>query len=660
MSGGRVLVPVLVSILALFCGPARPPAAGAPGVQGPDAGVDPAAREVLDVMDPTADPCSDFYRYACGGWLDRATIPPDETRWGRGAEALEARNAEILRSILEDAEASPGDDPGRRRLGSFYRACMDEAGIESAGLDPILPLLQRIARVQEPITFMKIVGQFHGIGVPALFRVTTGADPEDPSRVLAYFEQGGLGLPDRDAYLRDDDATRELREAYRRHVARMFEISGLPASLAGENADEVLRFEAALAGTHLPLAEMPSPVARYERLDLDALRGLEGRLAWDTYLQAAELRGVVAVGLATPDAFRRMAGVLSETRQRTLEAYLRWQLLHGVADLLGREFVEENFAFYGGRLAGRKELPARWKRCVRAADAFLGASLGRLYVVRTGTRADTRAMVDDLVEDVRHALADEISRLDWMDGETKERAAEKLAAMANHVGFPDRWRDESALRIESDTHLVNVLEARNYEFKRRAAQVGGARDASEWIVTAPSVRVRYEPTTNRLFVPDGILEHEPPGGPAAANFGGLGTIVARELTAGFDDRGRWFDGGGRPTDWWSPDTAAKFEERAACARRLGVDVAELGGVRIAHRAWRVNETRGGSGRNRAGLEGLSEEQLFFVRFAQARCDPSDSARAEVHAPLANFPEFARAFRCDLGSPMHPSEVCAVW
>ena len=690
MRPAPILETALAIALTLSCGPTRPPsrAETAPRQSAPAKA--PAAMPYLDVMDRNADPCADFYRYACGGWIDRTTIPPDQSRWGRSGE-LRERNREMLREILESVAAAPGDDPDRKRLGDFYTACMDEDGIEKEGIQPIVVLLQKIGKVRDRFTFMTMVGTLHGMGVPVLFRVSSDGDYKEPSRTIAYFTQGGLGLPDRDYYVKDDAKSKETLEAYRAHVKRMFELSGQPASLAATSANEVVAFETELATVQLPRAELRNPETRYNKIDLAGLRALERDIPWDTFLKSAGLSDVTDISVATPDVFKKTAGILLQNRQRTLSSYLRFHVLRSVAELLGTGFQEESFAFNGKILAGQKEMPPRWKRCVNAADAALGEILGKLYVERAFA-GNSKATAEEMILGIESSFRDGLERIDWMDAPTRRAAETKLEAVANKVGHPETWRDYGSLEMEPDTHLVNVLAARQFEFRRRMAEVGKPQDRNEWSMTPPTVNAYYDSSVNQMVFPAGILQAPffDAAAPPAVNYGGIGMVMGHELSHGFDDSGRKFDGTGRMTEWWSPGVVSAFEERAACVRELygsyevqpgvplngkltlGENIADLGGVKLAYRAWRDWYER--NGKPDPGVPGLTADQLFFVGFAQSWCslstpeserllvktDSHSPPRFRVNGPLSNFPEFGKAFRCEEGTPMRPATACSVW
>ena len=653
----------------------------------------PAAQlslSVLQTMDRTVSPCQDFYRYACGGWLNHTQLPPDRSRWSRGFSVIQERNLEVLRDILEQAAAHSGSDPDQDKLGSFYSSCMDLDAIQQAGVKPLRPLLEQIDGVENVETLMRVVGQLHAIGVPVLLEVDVDADFKQPDRNIAQFQQGGLGLPDRDYYLKEDERSQQLRAQYQSHIAKMLTLLGEEEGAASTQASRIFEFETGLARLSWPRAELRDPDETYHKIDLKGLKELAPQLPWSAYLQAIGFPELVDINILVPDFFKGMAQQAAETAPETLRAYLRWQLVHYRARELPQAFMDENFAFFGATLAGQKELPQRWKRCVTATDTALGESLGRLYVERQFP-GDSKKIALDMIERIEAAFRAGLPLLDWMDGPTRQRAVEKMEALTNKIGYPNRWRDYSGVQVRA-SYFDNTLAAVRFEFQRKLNKVGRPVDRSEWEMTPQEVNAFYNPLRNQMVFPAGILQAPffDRDFPAAMNFGGIGMGMGHELTHGFDDQGRKFDGSGRLTEWWNPEVVESFEQRAQCVEQLyssyevqpgvrvngeltlGENIADLGGIKEAYRAYQAWNAEHGAPPPQ--VEGLTADQLFFVGFAQGWCmlatpevermlvtvDPHSPSKFRVIGPLANFPEFAAAFACEKGTPMNPERRCEVW
>ncbi len=676
----RMLLVALAAVSAPALG--EPPAAPGKGALAP---------RVLAAIDSKADPCQDFYRYACGGWLAQAQLPPDQSRWGRGFSEVHEQNQRQLRDILDEAVRDPGRDPGLQRVGALDRACMDEDAVEKAGAAPLAPFLEQIASIKDRAGFMTVAGQMHSLGIPVVFVSEVAPDFKEPAVNIAHFRQDGLGLPERDYYLRGDRRSRGIVAEYRSHIARMFQLLGEENASAERRATAVLEFETSLAQVSAPRSELRDPAKTYHRLDLEGLRKLAGDLAWDSFLKGAGAPGLTQINIATPGYFEGAARLIRETNLDTLQAYLRWRLLQTSADLLSRSFVETNFDFYGRILAGQKEIAPRWRRCATAVDAALGDALGKAYVQRYFP-GDSKPIAQDMIQRVEAAFGEDLRRLAWMDDKTRGEALRKLKAVANKVGYPDTWIDCSALEIRPDDYFGDVLRARQFAFRREIAKLGQKVDRTEWRMTPPTVNAYYNPLANEMVFPAGILQ--PPffsrSDPAPVNFGGVGMVMGHELTHGFDDLGRKFDGEGRLADWWRPEMSEKFEQNAQCieqlylgfevqeglklngALTLGENIADFAGLKLAFEAYRqwAKEHAGG----KPAVEGLTDEQLFFVSFAQTWCtlatpesermlaavDSHSPPRFRVNAPLANLPAFAQAFSCREGAPMRPKNICAVW
>ncbi len=686
-----VLRPLFLAfaLVAASCATTRSPAtAAAPAPAAAPADVTAAVRSA---MDRKADPCQDFYRYACGSWIDATKLPGDQSIWVRSFSIIEEENRAFVRGALEEAGRNPGADPDRRRVGDYYAACMDEAAIEKAGLAPLAPWLARIAAVQDPPSLFALLGMLHaGLSTP-LFSVSPANDFLDPGLQILFVGQPDLGLPDRDYYLGEEPRQKELRAAYQRHVAAMLGLLGEPPAEAARHAAMVLAFETRLARGSRGRTAMRELDQLYNRLERGGLQKLAPALPWDRYFDALGQPGLTAISVATPEYFPALEAALRETPPEALQASLRWALLHDAASRLPDRFVQESFAFYGKTLAGQQELEPRWKRCVAATEGALGEAVGKLYVAARFP-GDSKKVALEMIGDIEDAFARSLAGLAWMDDATRQRALEKKGAVANKIGFPDRWRDYSAVQVRRDDDFANALAASRFEMKRQLDKVGKPTDRDEWAMSPQMVNAYYNPLQNEIAFPAGIMQ--PPffrrDFPAAMNYGAIGMVIGHELSHGFDDQGRKFDGQGRLREWWAPEVAARFEKQAQCvvdqyARfqvepglhvngqlTLGENIADIAGLKQAWAAYKAWERRHPG--PAPTVEGLTADQLFFVANAQAWCtvttpeaerlrtnvDPHSLSRFRVNGPVAAHPAFGPAFQCPAGTPMNPAERCVVW
>ncbi len=648
------------------------------------------AATVKAAMDTKADPCQDFYRYACGGWIDNTTLPADQVRWGRGFSEIAERNRSVNKTILEDAAKNPGDDPNRQKLGWFYASCMDEAAIAEAGTKPIDPWMKDVGKVKNAKVLMATVGKMHSAGIPGLFRGGVEADFKDPNTNIAQMSQGGLGLPDRDYYLTDDK--KAIRDQYTEFVAKMFELYGEKPDAAKAMAGKIVAFETELARNSRPRAELRDPDKVYNKLDRDGLQKLTPKLDWDGYFKASGHPEITQINVAVPEFFQGLEKLANTTDDATIQAYLQWNVLRDAAPALPKAFDEANFNFFGKTLQGQKEQQARWKRCVGATDHALGEILGQEFI-KKAFPGESKKIARDLVEQIQTAFAGNLPSLQWMDDTTRQRALGKKGAIINKIGYPDKWKDYSKLKIKKGDYFGNLVAAEHFEFEREAAKVGKPVDKTEWGMTPPTVNAYYNPLNNEMVFPAGILQ--PPffskEFPAAMNYGGIGLVMGHELTHGFDDQGRKFDAQGKLTEWWEPSVSSKFEERAACIEKqygnfeiqpglklngkltLGENIADNGGIKEAFAAYKAYEAKH-PGAETPAIPGMSNDQLLFVAFAQTWCslatpeiervlvtvDPHSPPRFRVNGPISNFPQFGETFQCGAGTPMRPADACEVW
>ncbi len=639
-------------------------------------------------LDKTADPCNNFYQYACGGWQAKNPVPADYARWGRFEELAE-RNQKIMRDILEASAAASSRGPIDQKIGDYYASCMDEAAIEKKSLAPLKPELDRIEALKSVRDLPTLLARLHALGTDSIFRFGSQPDIKNSTQTIAVTAQGGLGLPDRDYYLNQDPRSVELRAKYLAHVRKMFELAGTPAADAEAKAKAVLEIETSLAKASLDRVTRRDPYKTYHKLTRKELAALSPSFDWNRYITARATPAFDSLNVQNPDFVRDIESLLKSESLGSWKAYLSWQLLHTAAPTLPKAFVDENFDFFGRTLSGQKELQPRWKRCVSAADADLGEALGQKYVEKNFPPEAKKRMLS-LVAAIEGAMETDLKDLAWMTPETKKRALEKLHAVTNKIGYPDKWRDYSALKIVRGDALGNSLRSNEFAEAYDLAKIGKPVDPKEWGMTPPTVNAYYNPTMNNINFPAGILQ--PPFFDAkaddAVNYGGIGAVIAHELTHGFDDQGRKYDAHGNLADWWTEQDAKEFEKRAQCfvdeygaftavdnvklngKLTLGENTADNGGLRLAFMA--LMDTL--EGKSQEKIDGFTPDQRFFLSWGQVWCqntteeqsrlrattDPHSPGEYRVNGVVSNMPEFQKAFACTAGQPMVRQDACRVW
>jgi putative endopeptidase len=647
----------------------------------------------LDVsaLDKNADPCQDFYQYACGGWLKNNPIPSDQAAWGRFNELAE-RNRMYLREILENAAKAKDRTPNEQKIGDYFASCMDEAAINKKGVAAIQPELDQINSLQDKDRLPDLIARLHRDGVDVLFSFGSGADFKNAKEVIAQADQGGLSLPDRDYYLKDDDTTVKQRKAYVEHVTNMFKLLGDSPEKAAAEANVVLNIETALAKGSMDRVERREPEKVYHKMSEEDWQALTPTLSWTKYLTDVGAPKFNSLNVAVPDFFKALNAELKTTSVDDLKTYFRWHLVHSTASYLSQPFVDENFNFYGKVMTGAKEIRPRWKRCVAFTDGELGEALGQVYVEKHFP-PEARERTLQMVHALEAALRSDIEGLDWMSPETKKQALVKLAAIENKIGYPQKWRDYSSLKIVAGDFLGNTLRADAFEVQRELNKIGKPLDKQEWQMTPPTVNAYYEPTENNINFPAGILQ--PPffdfHADDALNFGGIGAVIGHEMIHGFDDQGALFDPQGNLKNWWTPADEKAFKERTQCVvdeydkfvavddvhvrgkLTLGENTADNGGLRIALMALEATMARD---KKQPGLiDGFSPEQRFFIGWGQIWCQNVRPEMARLlalnneHSPgkyrvngvVSNMPEFQKAWGCKPGQAMvRGANSCHVW
>jgi endothelin-converting enzyme/putative endopeptidase len=644
----------------------------------------------LESLDRAADPCVDFYQFTCGGWRTRNPIPADQARWSVYGK-LADENQQYLWGLLEAASAPGGGrSPSEQKIGDFFASCMDEAAIERAGDAPLRAELKEIDALGSIADLPAYIGRQQltmdrGLG----FGFGSNQDLEDSSKVIAFLDAGGLGLPDRDYYVKTDARSAALRRKYVRHVARVFEMLGASGARASAQARTVMAIETALARASLTNVERRDPYKLFHKMDRAALDALTPAFAWGPFLEAQGTPGITTVNVTEPAFFKAFSSLLRTQSLASWKTYLKWHVAHARAPYLTKAYYQANFDFFSKTLRGVAEPPPRWKRCVRLVDANLGEALGRVFVERTFS-PETKAKALEMARFVEAAMADEIKALDWMSAATKARALEKLSTVANKVGYPDQWRDYTALEVVRGDFTGNVRRAAVFESRRQLAKIGKPVERGEWTMTPPQVNAYYNPQMNDINFPAGVLQPPlyDPKMDDAPNYGNTGATIGHELTHGFDDEGRQFDAKGNLKDWWTKDDAARFNERLQCVQdqyaeyvvvddirinsklTSGEDVADLGGTWLAYLAWK----KATATQVLTPIDGFTPDQRFFIGMAQWACEntrpederlqaatnPHSPGRYRINGVVANLPEFAAAFSCSKGQPMAREKVCKIW
>ncbi len=649
----------------------------------------------LDVlaMDRSADPCSDLYAFACGGWQQRNPIPPDQTSWSVYGK-LHHENQLYLWGLLEAAARGGAARASHvQKIGDAFAACMDVAAIERAGAAPLAADLARVDALASKREIAGLVGALHGRtrGDGVLFAVRVQQDAKDAERQIAAVDAGGLGMPDRDYYVREDEKSVATRARYREHVARLLALGGADPAAAASGADTVLRFETALARASLTVTERRDPRAIYHRETLRSLRALAPHFDWRAYFAALDLQPRPWLNVAEPAFLKELDARLAAESLADLKTILRWAILDAAAPHLSSAFVAEDFAFHRAHLRGAEADAPRWRKCVAWVDRDLGEALGREFVERAFP-PDAKARTARMARQIEDAMRARLAQLAWMGPGTRRAALAKLDVMRLKVGYPERWRDYTALTIAPDDFFANVENAARFEARRQAAKIGRPVDRDEWSMTPSTVNAYYDPAMNDINFPAGVLLPPlfDPRLDDAPSYGNTGGTIGHELIHGFDDEGRQFDARGNLRDWWTPEDARGFEERAQCLRdqyagylvvddlhinsalTAGEDIADLGGEILAYAAWRA-QTEGVALEAR---DGLTPEQRFFVGFAQWACtnerpeelrahaltDPHSPPRYRVNGVVANMPEFAEAFACREDAPLRRKReaICRIW
>lgn len=651
-----------------------------------------AQSKAFDVnrMDTSVEACTDFFQYANGGWLKNTPIPPAESRWGT-FNILGDSNTAILKEILDNSvktKAAAGTDT--QLIGDFYATCMDEAAIEKAGSAPLNPYLKQIDGIKDVKGLQKQIAVMHNQGIPALFGFGGGPDAKNSKMNIANVSQGGLSLPNKDYYTKDDPKSVETRAKFVEYATNMFKLLGDDADKAAANAKTVMDIQLRLAMASKSPVEQRNPEARYNKRTLAQLAEMTPNFSWEAYMKERGVPPVQEINVGQPDFFTEVNKMMTDVPLDQWKTYLRWMLVSSSASSLSKAFVDESFNFSGKYLSGAKEQQPRWKRCVSSTDRALGEALGQEYVKKAFT-PEAKKRMDALIDNLFAAYKERINGLEWMSAETKEKALVKLAAFKRKIGYPDKLRGYQGLTINRKSYFENTKNLSQFQIARNLKDINEPVDQARWGFTPPTVNASYSPPTNTITFPAGILQ--PPffnfQADDAINYGAIGAVIGHEITHGFDDQGSQYDADGNLKSWWTKDDRAKFEERAACVTNqfngyevqpnlningkltLGENIADLGGLTMAYVAYQKSL----AGKPKpANVDGFTPEQRFFLGWAQVwagKYTPEAERqqvlgnvhslpRWRVNGPVSNMPQFAEAFGCKTGSQMIRTDSCRIW
>ena len=689
---GRIAALLLIGVFAIAAkaGHAQAPAANSSGTEKK---VEPPPGLDKRPMDRSADPCVNFYQYACGNFSKLYPIPPDKSGYG-SFSIVHDYTQMVLHDMLEKVAAkSAQQTANEQKIGDYYASCMDQGAIEAQGLKPLQPEFVRIAALNDRSELTDLLARYQMINVNAFLNYGEQQDFTDARKQIAEVDQGGLGLPERDYYFRTGDAAEKTRKEYVEHVAAMLRLMGEPADKTTSDAGKIMTLETALAKVSMDVTSRRDPQNVYHSMPVAKLAELTPAIDWPKFLADTGVTGTEDLNVANPDFFKGLQAILESTDLDTIKTYLRWQLINSIPEFaLPKAMSEEDFNFSDHELRGQLVQEARWKRCVTATDGALGEALGQVYVSSQFSAGD-KAFTLQMVHDIESSMDKEIEAQTWMSAETKQKAEAKLRLVAEKIGYPDHWRDYSSLEVVRGDAAGNELRAVEFENKRELAKIGKPVDRGEWSMSPPTVNAYYDASMNDINFPAGILQAPffDAHAPDAANYGHIGAIVGHELTHGFDDQGSQFDGNGNLSDWWTADDRQKFDAMTDCEVKeygnftaidslklngkltLGENTADNGGLRLAYFAFLADAQRKGIDLE-AQQDGYTALQQFFIAYGQNWCnnmrpevlrlrvqtDPHSPGEFRANGVVQNFPDFGKAFGCKVGRPMMPENACHVW
>ena len=641
-------------------------------------------------MDDSVEACTDFFQYANGNWVKRTEIPAAYSRWG-SFNILAENNNNALKEILDanaKAKAAPGSN--EQLIGDFYAACMDEAEIEKAGVKPLNPYFKEIDKIKSAKDLQRQIAMMHAAGIPALFGFGAGPDAKNSSINIANTSQGGLSLPDRDFYTKEDAKSAETRQKFVEHMTNMFKLLGDDAGQAAANAKTVMTIQTRLANASRTRVELRDPQKRYNKITVAQLGELTPNFSWANYMTARDVPSFTEINVGQPAFFAEVNRMMKDVSIGNWKTYLRWMTINSSAPLLSKAFVDENFNFYSRYLTGTKEQQPRWRRCVGATDSAVGEALGAEYVKKAFT-PEAQKRMSDLIDNLFAAYRENLAQIDWMSPETRQKALAKLNTYQRKIGFNEKPRGYAGLKLERKSYFQNARSVGQFNINRNLKDIGQKVDKTRWGMTPPTVNAYYNASYNEIVFPAGILQ--PPffnqNADDAINYGAIGAVIGHEITHGFDDGGSQYDAEGNLKSWWTEEDRKKFEERADCVINqfggyqiqeglningkltLGENIADLGGLSMAYAAYQKSL----EGKPKpANIDGFTPEQRFFLGYAQiwaaksteaferqqVLTDSHSNARYRVNGPLSNLPQFAEAFSCKQGDKMVRANFCKIW
>ncbi|MCC9138185.1 M13 family metallopeptidase [Pontibacter silvestris] len=636
-------------------------------------------------LNTTVNPCENFYQYANGGWIKNNPIPASESRWSSFNELAERNNA-VLREILMEAASSATAPKGsaNQLIGDFYAAGMDSVAANNAGITPVKPELDKIAAVKTTDELVSTVADLKTKGISGFFSMYVSQDDKISTQYALQAGQGGLSLPDRDYYLKDDDRSKNIRTEYVKHVQNMFQLLGDDAATALKKAQTIMNIETRLAKASKARADLRDPYANYNKMTIQEFAKQNENLKVNRLLTGMGAQAAKEIIIGQPAFFKELNSMLKSVLLNDWKTYTQWHLIRTSAPYLSQDLVQENFNFYGKVLSGTKEMQPRWKRVLRASDAALGEALGQLYVQKTFS-PEAKAKALEMVHNLQESFRDHVQGLEWMSEETKQRALGKLEAFAVKIGYPDKWEDYEGLNINRESYAANVMRASQYAFQDNIGKIGQPVDRQEWFMSPPTVNAYYNPSMNEIVFPAGILQPPffDPNADDAVNYGGMGAVIGHEMTHGFDDQGAQYDAEGNLKNWWSEADQEQFKTRANAVAdqynqytvldnlhvngklTLGENIADIGGLNIAYTALQ----KALANKNPGKIDGFTPEQRFFLAWAQiwrinARdeaqnqqilTDPHSPGQFRTNGPVSNMPQFYEAFGCDNSDKMVRSD-----
>ncbi|WP_294474214.1 M13 family metallopeptidase [uncultured Bacteroides sp.] len=632
-------------------------------------------------MDTTAVPGTSFYQYACGGWVKAHPLTDEYSRFGT-FDMLNENSREQLKALIVELAAKSDNAPGSaaQKVGDLYKIAMDSVKLNQEGVAPIKAELEAIDALKDKEEIIKYIGGIQKKGISPYFSMYVGADDMNSSMNIVQTFQGGLGMGQRDYYLENDEQTKNIRDKYQQHIAKMFQLAGYDEATAQKAVKAVMEIESRLAKSARSQVELRDPHANYNKMDMETLKKTIPSFDWDAYFTSSGLKDLREVNVGQPDAIKEAADVINTVSLDEQKLYLQWNLINSAASFLSDDFVAQNFDFYGRTMSGKKEMQPRWKRAVSTVDGSLGEVVGQMYVEKYFPAAAKERMVT-LVKNLQTSLGERIKGLEWMSEPTKVKALEKLATFHVKIGYPDTWKDYSALDIKDDSYWANIERASEWEYNEMIAKAGQPVDKDEWLMTPQTVNAYYNPTTNEICFPAAILQ--PPffdmNADDAMNYGAIGVVIGHEMTHGFDDQGRQYDKDGNLKDWWTKEDAEKFEKRAQVmvnffdsievapgvygngSLTLGENIADHGGLQVSYQAFKKAMETAPLGT----VDGFTPEQRFFLAYANVwagnirqeeilrltKLDPHSLGKWRVDGALPHISNWYEAFNITEQNPM---------